>query len=140
MIKLLAVLLFTAMPSHAAETACDKKNEIVARLLADSIAEPISVGEFDVIQKRLVRAREIDGDIVRVFVIGSDHDVISSTDPKFLNKKIQGDAWEAAAFGASDLTRRSLADGTTDEAVPIIAAGQRVGLVRITFAKSDAKR
>src|SRR3569832_529859 len=109
----------------------DKKTEVLVRNLATAVGEPFSVGEYDKIQQLLTSAKEIDEDGVFLTVAGNDGRGVASTDASMRNVTLNRTALETSSLQVHDYTLREGEGGMSDAVIPISAAGQQLGTLRV---------
>jgi len=128
--------LATAVLDSAAESLHDslnKRAEIMATILAPSLADPLSMGEMDRLQAVVAAAKEQDPDVRYVHVIDDLHTVLATTEPELRGRELMRSDFERRMANVDHFVRAPIpdSDGSFEVAIPIDFAGSAVGTLRI---------
>jgi len=124
--------IFIHAQSAALSRSLEKKAEVLAQNLAIALNDPLSMGEYDHVQRIVDEAKKVDEDVVYALVVGMDGRGIASTDPALRNQTLTHSEFESSALTVSDFTRRDTSiPGLFEVVMPIRFQASHVAVLRI---------
>jgi methyl-accepting chemotaxis protein len=132
--------IFIRTQSVALTRSLEKRAEILVRNLATTLSDPLSMGEYDQMQKILEAAKKTDEDVAYAIVVGLDGRGIASTDSALRNQSLARNDFEASAIKVSDFTRRDTPTVALFEVMmPLKFQGNQLGVLRIGVSTQQVK-
>lgn len=124
---------------HSLYLSMDKKAEITAKNLANILADPLAMGEYDRMQQILQNAKATDDDFVYGYLLAQDGRVIASTEAGAKDQQMTHDEFENSALRVTDYQRRDNPHmaGVFEIVLPIksgVGTGPPGGVLRVGFS------
>ncbi len=115
------------------------KAEIVTSNLAVAASDPIMVGEWDRLSEILNQVKKSDIDVKYAILLGNDGKCVATSESGLRDKFLNKTDFEKSALEVKELTRRvnSSDKGVFEIVVPVNAAGQRMGTLRIGYSTAS---
>ena len=132
-----------ALSIHSAHQALlesmQKRAQILATTMATNVAEPLSMGEVDRVQKLLESVRQTDGDVVYAIALNGDGAAVASTEPSLRNETLKRDDFEKTIAGTKEFIQLSVPGKSSlfEVAQPILSQGTRSGVLRIAYSTQN---
>jgi methyl-accepting chemotaxis protein len=126
--------------NYSLTTALNEKEELLARNLANVLADPMSVGEWDRLSTILKSAKDQDKDMEFAVIVSQDGLGVASTDASKKNANLNVTDYEKWALGVQSFTERQV-DGMREAIVPIAGpegTTVRAGILRIRYSDHRA--
>ena len=119
----------------------DSKSLIITQNLSSELSDPLSMGEYDRMQRMLVSMQTLDDCLFYAVVVSADGRVLASTDPTVKNVRLDRDDFEKSALAAEKYIRRDTKYSNLFEIVaPVMSAsGEKCGVLRAGFSRSAAE-
>jgi len=136
-ITLCAVATLSIHSTHQALLeSMQKRAQIQATTMATTVAEPLSMGEVDRVQKLLESVRQTDGDVVYAIALNGDGAAVASTEQSLRNETLKRDDFEKTMAGTKEFIQLPVPGKSSlfEVAQPILSQGSRSGILRIAYS------
>lgn len=111
-----------------------QKARIVAGNVALACADPLLVGERDVLQRLLSQLRESDPEVTFATVINKSGQGFASTRTNLINQQLGTNALYAPMLTATGLVQLGTTSGSLELAAPIQQGKDRLGVVHLAYS------
>jgi methyl-accepting chemotaxis protein len=120
----------------------EKRAEIVAKMLAGGVADPLSLGEDEILQQLLDRSKAADPDVAYAVLVNQKGEIVATTEGAVKGPAGPRNEFERTMGQATTLVRAAVpdADGLFEVAAPVVYRGLgRVGALRMGFSTRKAQ-
>ena len=110
----------------------DRRAETLAKTLASIMSDHIAMGEYDLVQKRIMATKEGDEDVAYGIVVGNDGACIAHTDATLRSVVLNRNPFEAQALLVAGFMKRDTpTQGVFEVLMPILYSKKRMGTLRL---------
>jgi methyl-accepting chemotaxis protein len=112
----------------------EKRAEIVVKMLAGGVADPLSLGEDEILQQLLDRAKSADSDVAYAVLVNAKGDVVATTEGPVKGQAGPRSEFEKTIAQATAFVQAAVpdSDGLFEVAAPVTYKGLgRIGVLRI---------
>jgi len=134
-------LVYILAINNALSGSLNAKSQIISSGLANELAQPLEMGEYDHMESLLKKTLDLDPSISYAVVVAADGRVLASTDNTVKNIRLDRDPFERSALSAKTTYKRPTKYSNIFEIVsPILtASGEEEGILRAGFSNKTAQ-
>jgi hypothetical protein len=120
--------------------ATGESSRILTKNLASYLANPLQMGEYDILAQVLEVAKRSDANLVYVHLMDTTGRVVASSNLAMKDKMLNAEEFDRHALQVTDLTRTQVPGNPSEYelAVPIQPQGKKEGTLRCIFNTSNA--
>jgi signal transduction histidine kinase len=111
------------------------KGQNLTRYLASIVGDHLAMGQYDLAQRVVTGAKQIDKDVEYVLALNLDGTAYASTDPALRRLRLNRDEFESSALKAADLLLRpGRTSGVFEVVIPMTSSLAPIGVLRVGFS------